>query len=198
MSDIAAIVLAAGQSRRMGIPKMTLSWGETTVIGHIVDILREAGISNIIVVTGGTHREVSNTLVSLPVQLVYNERFTNGEMLSSCQTGLVVAAETNADAAMIVLGDQPQIQMEVVCQIIQRWQTAQSILIVPSYQMRRGHPWVVGRNLWPAIHALNPPQTLRSFLSSHQLQIDYLEVDTPSILQDLDTLEDYQAFKPRM
>jgi len=66
-------------------------------------------------------------------------------------------------------------------------------LIIPSFQMRRGHPWLVGRSLWPALNSLSEDQTMRDFLRQQQSNIHYLVVDTPSILQDMDTPEDYQS-----
>jgi molybdenum cofactor cytidylyltransferase len=69
-------------------------------------------------------------------------------------------------------------------------------LIVPSYQKHRGHPWLIDCSLWGEVLALKPPENLRDFLRAKTEQIHYLEVDSPSILQDLDTPEDYQRFRP--
>jgi molybdenum cofactor cytidylyltransferase len=63
--------------------------------------------------------------------------------------------------------------------------------------MRRGHPWLVDRALWPELLALQSPYTLRDFLTAHAGEIRYLDVDTDSILQDLDTPEDYTQQKPK-
>jgi molybdenum cofactor cytidylyltransferase len=65
---------------------------------------------------------------------------------------------------------------------------------VPSYQLHRGHPWLVSRALWPAVFALHSPETLRDFLKQHAAQITYLPVESASILQDLDTPEDYDHY----
>jgi len=68
--------------------------------------------------------------------------------------------------------------------------------VAPSYQMRRGHPMLFHRSLWPEILALHPPQTLRDLLLAHAERIHYVTVDTPTILQDVDTPEDYLKFRP--
>lgn len=73
---------------------------------------------------------------------------------------------------------------------------AQSPLVVPSFQMRRGHPWIVSRALWAEILAMLPPQTPRDFLNAHAKDIQYVEINSPSILADLDTPEDYRASRP--
>jgi molybdenum cofactor cytidylyltransferase len=211
---LAAIVLAAGQSKRMGQPKMVLPWGGTTVIGQVVSTLARAGVTEIVVVTGGAGQEVQAALQGQPVRLVANPAYAEGEMLSSVQAGLMALAP-DCPAALIVLGDQPQIEADVVEAILAEYHASGSQLIVPSYQMRRGHPWLVGRAFWPDLLALQQPErlkpllpasdgaakgqvgTLRDFLNAHTEQIHYLPVQTASVLQDLDTPQDYAHFRPK-
>jgi len=188
---ISAVVLAAGRSQRMGQPKMALHWGDTTVIGRVVQVLSQAGLSDILVVTGGASEAVQAALQDSVARLVHNPAYAAGEMLSSLQVGLAGLQE-NCEAALVALGDQPQIQAQVVAGLLARYRSSRSVLVVPSYQMRRGHPWIVGRSLWPDIQALSPPQTLRDLLQANAGQIEYLAVDTDSILADLDTPDDYQ------
>jgi len=188
---IGAIVLAAGQSRRMGSPKMTLPWGNTTVLGRVVMVLLEAGISNILVVTGGHLCAVLRALKEYPVQTVHNSEFATTEMLESLQCGLAEMQGT-ARAALVVLGDQPQIEVDTVVKIVERYHAGNAALVVPSYQMRRGHPWLVGSPLWPELLQMARGRSLREFLTRHAASIDYIEVSNSSILQDLDTPADYQ------
>jgi len=191
----AAVVLAAGQSRRMGRPKMILPWGQTTVIGQVVSVLFEAGVSQVVVVTGGAGAQVAEALQGQPVRLAENPAYADGEMLSSVQVGLA-ALPADCPAALIVLGDQPQIEAGVVKALLARYCAGASALIVPSYQMRRGHPWLIERCLWAEL--LEPgASTMRDFLNAHAAEIDYLSVQTASVLQDLDTPHDYDRFKPK-
>jgi molybdenum cofactor cytidylyltransferase len=192
---IGAIVLAAGQSRRMGRPKMVLPWGSTTVIGRVVGVLAQAGIEPVIVITGGSRELVEAALLGLPARPVFNPRFESDEMTWSLQTGLAAMPE-DVEAALVVLGDQPQIEPRIVAAVVAAYRKAGPILVVPSYEMRRGHPWLVSRALWPAILALQPPQTLRDLLHASAEQIHYLVVDTPSVLRDLDTPDDYERERP--
>ena len=186
---ITAIVLAAGESKRMGEPKMLLPWGKSTVLQTVISTLQSAGVDDILVVTGGAHQQV-DMLIGKSVQTVYNENYAEGEMLSSLQAGLVVKKD-EASAALICLGDQPQVQIRSVQHILQTYKESQAPIIVPSYQLHRGHPWMVARKLWDDILKMRAPKTLRDFLNRHQKDILYLELDTPTILQDLDTKEDY-------
>ena len=187
---IAAVVLAAGQSKRMGSPKMILPWDDTTVIGRVITVLQEAGVTEICVVTGGAHKQVEAALKGSEVKTVYNPRFEQDEMAISLQVGLANLS-VQAQAALVVLGDQPQIQPQVVCTIMQVYEAQQASLVVPSYQMRRGHPWLIDRALWPEVMALQPPRTLRDVLTALPERILYVPVDTDSVLRDLDTPEDY-------
>jgi len=192
---ISAIVLAAGQSTRMGQQKMLLPWGRTTVIGRVVTTLLKVGIQDIHLVTGGSHIELENHLKGYKIDFIYNKDYSNGEMLTSIQVGLRgVGVET--EAVLVVLGDQPQIEAYIVQAIVDRYLSIHHKIIVPSYNLHRGHPWLIEKSYWKEILDLMPPHTLRDFLSKHNEDIDYITVDSLSVLQDLDTQNDYNKFKP--
>jgi molybdenum cofactor cytidylyltransferase len=188
---ISVIVLAAGQSKRMGQPKMLLPWGHLTVIEQVVTTFLNAGLEDILIVTGGARAEVEKAVERYPVRKVHNLDYAAGEMLSSLQCGLRGMSE-RAEAALIALGDQPQVREGSVRAICEAYQLLRSELIVPSFQMKRGHPWLVTRSLWDEVLALEPPATLRDFLNNHVPSIQYVNLNTPTILADLDTPEDYQ------
>ena len=99
-------------------------------------------------------------------------------------------------AALIGLGDQPHVQESSIRAICEAYETSGSSLIVPSFQMKRGHPWLVTRSLWKEILELRPPSTSRDFLNKYSDAIHYVTVDTPTILADLDTPEDYRKSHP--
>jgi molybdenum cofactor cytidylyltransferase len=193
-SKVTAIVLAAGQSRRMGQPKMLLPWGGTTVLGKVIETLKAAGMEDLLVVTGGAREQVE-AIVRGSAQVVFNAEYANSEMLGSIQCGLG-AVKPEAQAALICLGDQPQIQVRSVQVILQEHENTGASLIVPSYQMKRGHPWLAAREWWDKILEMKPPESPREFLNHHAKEIKYIDVDTPSILTDLDTPEDYLKSHP--
>jgi molybdenum cofactor cytidylyltransferase len=192
---ISAIILAAGQSKRMGQPKMLLPWGQLTVIEHVVATFMNAGVEDILVVTGGTHKQVEKALDPYPVRKLQNRDFAVGEMLASLQYGLRDMPD-QAQAALIGLGDQPQILERTIRLICEAYGESRSWLIVPSFRMRRGHPWLVARPLWKEILALSPSETPRDFLNYFADKIQYVNLDTPTILADLDTPQDYQNSRP--
>lgn len=192
---IAALVLAAGLSRRMGRPKMLLPWGQVTVLGQVIETLQRASVQDILVVTGGEREQVERLLAPYGVRTVYNESFAQGEMLSSLQCGLR-AQLPQTEAVLICLGDQPQVEERTVRLICEEYRSRPSPLIVPSYRKRRGHPWLVGRAFWDELLRMHAPESPRDFLNRHANEIRYLEMDTPTILQDLDTFEDYLKSRP--
>lgn len=188
---IAAVVLAAGQSKRMGRPKMILPWKNTTVIGRVVAVLQESGVNEICVVTGAVHEQVEAALDGLNVKTVLNSHFELDEMAVSLQVGLE-NLPPKTQAALVVLGDQPQIRTQVVESLIQAYETHGAWLVVPSYQMHRGHPWLISQRLWPEVMNLRQSQTLHDLLIENQERILYVPVDTDTILRDLDTPDDYR------
>jgi molybdenum cofactor cytidylyltransferase len=194
----------------MGQPKLLLSWSRTTVLGQIVATFA-AGLSTdseadkrietddkILVVTGGARELVEAEVVRLaeqyPVRAVYNLEYAHSGMLSSIQVGLA-ALGPERRAALIGLGDQPQVREETVRHICAAFVQTESPLVIPSFQERRGHPWLVARPLWPEILALPTSTTPRQFLNAHTEQVEYVPADG-SILLDLDTPEDYKAQRP--
>ena len=191
---IVAIVLAAGESKRMGQPKMLMPWGKSTVIQTVISTLQASGLIDILVVTGGAHQHIE-ALIGQSVQIVFNEKYAEGEMLSSIQAGLM-RKKAEASAALICLGDQPQVQGRSVQRILQEYKDISASIIVPSYQMHRGHPWLVAREYWEEILQMHAPDSPREFLERHRREIHYVEIDSPSILQDLDTPEDYVKSHP--
>lgn len=192
---ISATILAAGESKRMGQPKMLLKWGQTTVLGHVISTFQQAGIQDIVVVVGGAREQVEEIVNQHRVRSVYNDEHANGEMLLSLQRA-IEAQSLQTRATLIALGDQPQIEEGTVRLISEKFHSGKSRLIVPSFEMRRGHPWLVARSLWTEILALRPQRSPRDFLKQHAQEIEYVQVQTSSILADIDTLEDYLRSRP--
>ncbi len=192
---ISAVVLAAGQSIRMGQQKMLLPWGQTIVIGKVITTLLEAEVHDIHVVTGGSHIDLKNRLKGFNIDIIFNKDYRDGEMLTSIQVGLR-GVGVESEAALVVLGDQPQIETFIVQAIVGKYLSTHHKIIAPSYDMHRGHPWLIEKSYWKEILDLTPPNTLRDFLNLHNEVIDYVTVDTPSVIQDLDTQNDYSKYQP--
>jgi molybdenum cofactor cytidylyltransferase len=181
----------------MGRFKLALPWGQKTVIEQVVSTVLESSIDDVIVVLGHRSGEVQALLADYPVRWALNDDYNGGAMLTSIRTGLK-ALDSTRDAALLCLGDQPQMLAGTVRAVLREGaRTNWEQVIIPSYEMRSGHPILFPRVLWEA--ALTSAGSLREILNVHRQMLHYLVVDTPTILADLDTPEDYiraqQGFK---
>lgn len=197
---LAAVVLAAGRSTRMGRPKQLLPWGATTLLGEVVRRLRAAEVADIVVVTGAERAAVEASLAGElaadpRVRCVFNADFARGEMALSLQAGLH-SLPADRLGALVVLADQPELEPRVVAAILQRWRETLAPALAPFYQGQRGHPLLFDRALWPAILALPPDANPRAALRAAGA-VEPVDVDTPLILRDIDTPADYAAAAPR-
>jgi molybdenum cofactor cytidylyltransferase len=192
---VTAIILAAGLSSRMGKSKMALPWGSSTVLGTVIRVVKEGGVDDVLVVTGAAREVVAEICRQAGVRTVHNRNYRSGEMLSSLQMGLH-AVQSAVHAALVVLGDQPGIQETIVRDVLRCHRESGASLVVPSYQHRRGHPWLVGREWWDELLELRSPETPREFLDRHSKTIRYIVALSPSVLQDVDTPDEYREFKP--
>ena len=185
---MAAIVLAAGQSRRMGRNKLLLPFGRSTVIETIVTEVQSGEVNDTVVVTGYERERIEAQLARYPVRCVFNPDYARAEMLASVQVGLRALAE-NIEAALIVLGDQPRIQRDIIRRVIEAYRPG--ALIIPSFERRRGHPILLDRSIWPDVLAAPIEATLRDVINAHAECIRYVEVESDSVLRDIDTPDDY-------
>jgi molybdenum cofactor cytidylyltransferase len=193
--SVTAIVLAAGLSTRMGKPKMLLPWGGQSVLGHVLSTLAEAGVERRVVVVGSERAAVEAVCSHAGARAVFNPEFHTSEMLSSLQVGLR-CLPSECTAALVVLGDQPSMEAHVVESLLPLDEALPACIIVPSYERRRGHPWLVGSDWWAEILQMSAPETPRDFLQRHDATIKYVEVTTDSVLRDIDTPADYLKSAP--
>lgn len=190
---VGAVILAAGESKRMGKPKLLLPWGKrSTVIREVCQrVVACSGLYEVVVVTGRLQAEIRRQIADLPVRVVYNPAYALGEMLSSLKVGVGVIWQTS-DAALVVLGDQPFLQREVVHDLLQAYAEGRGRIIAPTYEGQRGHPLIIDRAFWQAILELPPGAAPRDLLRKHEDEVYTLPVNTDSVLRDIDTPEDYR------
>ena len=197
----AAIVPGAGASRRMGRPKLLLPYADGTVLGALVDALRVAGTSPIVVVAAADDAELRAWCAAAAaadaggLMVALNAAPERG-MLSSILAGLPAlgGAGTLAGGRATLLvcpGDLPALRPETVVELLRRREAAGAGLAVPVHRGRRGHPLAVAPALIPEIEALDPGRGLRQLLDLHPGDLLSVEVDDPGCVADLDTPEDY-------
>ena len=197
VTQIAAVIAAAGQSRRMGRPKQLLPWGDVTVIAAVVDNLHAAGAVPVVCVIGHRSAELREALRDAPAVLVYNEEYQAREMIASYQTGVrwLQNEETRYAGTLIALSDQPQIPATIIEQVLAAAARQPDHIVIPSHEMRRGHPVYLPAALWDELLTLTPAQTLRDLIRRHEARIAYVVVESDAILRDLDTPEEYAALR---
>lgn len=190
MNEVSAILLAAGQSQRMGAFKPLLPFGNTTVIESCIQNLRQAGIEEIVVVTGHRAEELQQALTGSHITFALNPN-PNSEMSDSIACG-IRALPAEAKATLIALTDQPAIPSEVIKAIIGQWNSAKK-MVIPEFNGRGGHPVLVDLGFRGELLELDPNGGLRSFFQAHSEQVLRLAVNSPFIARDMDTWDDYRA-----
>ena len=203
---LAAVILAAGRSSRMGQPKLLLPWGDTTVLGHLLATWNALGAAQIAVVCAPDNREIDTELDRLG--FARDARISNPQPARGMFSSIQCAAcwdrwDSGVTHWAIILGDQPHIQRRTlstivdfvrrhpkqICQPARRSQSESS-----SADLHGRHPPICPRTAF-ALLARSRHRTLRGFLSSMRAQIALLEMDDPGLDYDLDTPADYERLK---
>jgi molybdenum cofactor cytidylyltransferase len=186
---IHAIVLAAGESKRMGRPKQLLPFGKQTLIETVVDHVCQSEVDKIMVVLGANSKLVAKKLQKFPVSTVFNPHYEDG-MLSSVQAGFEAIGKM-ATAALIILGDQPTIPGRIIDRIISAYHSSGKGIIIPVYNKRRGHPVLIDIKHRDEVRALDPAVGLRALVHEHPEDVEEVAVESPAILKDIDHPQDY-------
>jgi molybdenum cofactor cytidylyltransferase len=193
---IAALVLAAGGSSRLGRPKQLEPWGGTTLLGHVLDQIRRLPFDQIYVVVGSAAEDVLDQVDLEGTTVVENPEWEEG-MASSLRVGLdAVNRLSRAEAVAIFLGDQPEIDPDVVQALIKARKGSKRQAIVPKYRYTWGNPVVIERPLWPRLMSLEGDEGAKRLLQAHPDWVEevWFEQRPP---RDVDTAADIQDLRPR-
>jgi molybdenum cofactor cytidylyltransferase len=190
MSETCAIILAAGESLRMGTNKLLLPFNGSLIINKVIENIIQSQVNHILVVLGAFRNEMIAAIGKLPVAYCENPDYKHG-MLTSVQCGFKNMPETT-QAAVIFLGDQPMIPGHVTRLMIRSYEQTGKGILVPVYKGKRGHPILIDRKYADAIIKLDPAEGLRTLLVRFSKDVQEVEVEMPEILRDIDTVEDYR------
>jgi molybdenum cofactor cytidylyltransferase len=194
-TSVAAIVLAAGESSRMGRPKPLLPLNGETFLGHLLAELRVARVDRVVVVLGHKPEQVLQAMPEVgPLSLV-NEQYQLGQ-LSSFIVGLDVVKD-EADAALLCLADHPFVTAELIDELIAGYETTSLPIVVPVHGGRRGHPVLFAARLFPELLAAPLDQGARIVVRAHANEILEVATDEEGILADVDTPEEYERWRAR-
>ena len=192
---ISAILLAAGESRRMGAFKQLLTFGGKTFVECCADHLLAAPVDELVVVTGHRATDVCRALGSRPLRVVHNPDYREG-MSSSVKCGVAALAPA-ADAVLVALADQPQIATATITRVIAEYEQHAPLIVIPTHGGRRGHPLLIDLRLRDELLTFDASQGLRQVVHAHAADVVQIEVMTDTVLTDFDYPEDYRrAMEP--
>jgi molybdenum cofactor cytidylyltransferase len=196
-----ALIPAAGQSTRMGRPKLALSLGGRTVLEHVLGALRQAGVRHLLVVVGPHVPELVPPAEAGGAHVLQLPGETP-DMRATVERGLAWLEDhfhpQAGDNWLLVPADHPTLDPAVVRQLLQgREAHPGRSIIVPTFRGRRGHPVLLGWNHLAGIRALAPGQGLNVYLRQRREETLELPVASPEVLRDLDTPEDYQRLQEK-
>jgi len=187
---ITALILAAGESRRMGRAKLLLPFGKKTMIETVISYVAQSQAEHILVILGADAAEIKNKIKNLPVSTVVNPNYKQG-MLSSIKCGFRNLPE-KTEAVLVCLGDQPSIPSTVADQIIETYRRTKKGIVIPVYKNERGHPVLIDVKYKKEVEGLDPAIGLRQLVYNQPQDTIEVKVDTPSILRDIDSVDDYE------
>jgi molybdenum cofactor cytidylyltransferase len=189
---VAGVVMAAGRSSRMGANKLLMEDGGKPIVARVVEQAREAGLAEIIVVTGHQEAEVRAALAGHGVRFVPCPDYADG-LSASLRCGLR-ALSADIDAALVLLGDMPRVGTNLLRRMIAGFNPTEGrAIIVPSFQGKRGNPVLWDRRFFAEMTALAGDVGARHLIGEHAELVTEIEAEDAGIFLDIDTPEAYRA-----
>ncbi len=184
----AVIILAAGNSARMGRPKQLLDYAGEPLIRRAACVALQARCGPVVVVLGANEPQIREALVGLDLEMTINPRWPEG-MGTSIQAGLGSAGLNSADAVILLLADQPRVSSAFLQQLVERHHQTGKPIVAAQYAETAGVPALFARSTFPLLLALSPNQGCKQVILHHPQ--DALLIDYPEAATDIDTPEDY-------
>jgi len=186
---ISAIVLAAGESNRMGKPKQIMPLGESTILEQTIDNILSSIVDETIVVLGYKAEEVRKAIANRPVRVAVNPDYRQG-MSSSIIAGLKLI-DRRAQAVMVALGDQPFVDSQTINILIGAFVADDKGITVPVYRGKRGHPVIFDIRYKDELLALKGDIGGRAIIARHSEDVLEVSVNCEGVCIDIDTVENY-------
>lgn len=190
MLNISAILLGAGESKRMGKEKLSLPWGKKTIFEHCLRTILRSEASEVIIVLNDRMKETAHRLDKKGVKVVLNPAYRKG-MGTSIRCGLKVL-DPKSDGILIALGDQPFVKTQTINALIGAFKKGKGGIIVPSFRGRRGHPVIFHRKYEEELLRLRGDAGGKTIVMKHPEDVRIIPVKSEGVIRDIDTLEDYK------
>lgn len=186
---ISAILLAAGESKRMGQLKQIMPFGQSTIVEQAIDNLLNSAVNESIVVLGHRAEEVMKTIAAKPVKIAMNPNYQQG-MSTSIIAGLSLI-DSRAQAVMLALGDQPFVDSQTINSLMEAFGAHNKGIAIPVYQGRRGHPVIFAIRYKGELLRLKGDIGGREIIDRHPDDVLEVAVDCEGICIDIDTMGNY-------
>lgn len=189
MSKISAILLGAGESKRMGVDKLSLPWGRETVLEHCLETLLKSEVKEVVVVLG--HRDkISKSLSrNRKVKTVVNPLFRKG-MSTSIRRGLQMI-HPYSQGVLIALGDQPYLKTRTINALIRVFSQRKKGIILPSFRGKIGHPVIFSQKYKKELLGLKGDVGGRFIIERHSEDVRKVPIKSVGVVKDIDTWQDY-------
>ena len=192
---ITAVILAAGESSRMGRPKALLPFAGTTFIEAIVGALNQSRVGEIVVVLGHNAEEMKHRIEHLTVTIVVNREYKQGQ-LSSLHAAIryLNASPRRSEGMLVHLVDHPYLNPALVDRMIESFYAAHKLIVLPRYRTRRGHPVIFSASLFQELLEAPLDQGAKAIVNAHRADTLELDTDDAGIAIDIDTPEEYREY----
>lgn len=192
----AAVVLAAGGSRRLGRTKQLEPWGDSTLLEKVVARTYDFPVDEVWVVLGHDSERILSEIDLGDAFVVENLEWEEG-IASSLRVGLdALTRLSRCDRALIVIGDQPDVPVPLVDELFASHERAGRPVTLPKYRYSQGNPVLVDRSLWPRLMSLEGDEGARRLWQAHPEWVNEVWF-SESAPRDVDTEEDVAELKPR-
>jgi len=187
---VSAILLGAGESKRMEVDKVSLPWGKKTMFEHCLETLLRSNVKEVIVVINDRIKGLVNLLKSQRVKVVNNPYYKRG-MSTSIRRGLR-AMDPSSEGILIALGDQPFIKKRTIDALIKAFIRKKDGIVVPSFRGRRGHPVIFHRRFEKELLNLRGDVGGKSIIERHPVEVSVVPVKSEGVVIDIDMRKEYK------
>jgi len=188
---LSAILLAAGESKRMGEPKQLMPLGKHTLLEQAIDNLLNSPVDETIVVVGHKAEEITRAIATKPVKIMFNPNYQQG-MSTSIVAGLILV-DPRSQAVILALGDQPLVESRTINQLIDAFNSHDKGIAVPTHRGKRGHPIIFNIKYKAELLELEGDIGGREIIKNHPDDVLEVAVDSTSVISDIDTQDDYKS-----
>jgi molybdenum cofactor cytidylyltransferase len=186
---ISGVILAAGQSKRLGRPKQLLELDGEPVLRHTVRNATSSGLDQVVLVLGYQAIEILSAIGDFDQSIAVNPDFASGQS-SSLRVGLG-AVDPNAEAVLFLLGDQPQVSAALINLVLASYRRGDGQIVMPSYRGTPSNPVLFAREYFPELAAIAGDQGARTVVRAHRSEVFHVDVEAEPPL-DIDTDEDFE------